>query len=171
MHALTIFARFVHVTTAAYWVGAVLFINAFLGPAIEAIDPEGRPVMRELVRRRYFEVTLVMATFTILSGLYLVWLDSSGFHAEWFNTRFGRTLSIGMAAAILAYVLAIISVRPALARIMSIGQQMAHVASRDERHDLAAALETARGRLVRAGAFTALLLVLAVATMAVARYL
>lgn len=171
MHALTIFARFVHVGAAAYWVGAVLFINAFLGPSVEAIGPEGGGVVRELVRRRSFEVTMLMAMLTILSGLYLVWLDSDGFHAAWFATRLGRTLSIGMAASILAFIVAIVAVRPALARVTAISQQMTDVTSRAERHELVETLEAARGRLTRAGAFSALLLVLAVATMAVARYL
>ena len=171
MHALTIFARFVHIGAAAYWVGAVFFINAFLGPSVEAIDPDGRGLMRELMRRRYSGVIMLMATLTILSGLYLVWLDSDGFRAAWFGTRFGFTLTIGMAATVLAFVVAIVAVRPALARVMAIGQQMTDVTSRGERHEVVGALEVARARLSAAGAFAALLLVLAVATMAVARYL
>jgi uncharacterized membrane protein len=171
MHALTIFARFVHIGAASYWVGAVFFINAFLGPSAEVIGPESRGLMRELVRRRYFEMIVLMATMTILSGLYLVWLDSDGFHAAWFGTRFGRTLSIGMAAAMLAFIVALVAVRPALARVMAIDQRMADVTTRGERHEVVAALEAARARLSQAGAFSALLVVLAVATMAVARYM
>lgn len=171
MHALTIFARFVHIGAAAYWVGAVFFLNAFLSPSIEAIDPEGRGVMQELARRRYFEAVLLMATLTILSGLYLVWLDSDGFHAAWFGTRFGLTVTVGMAASILAFAVAVVAVRPALARTITISQQMTDVTSRAERHELVGALEAARGRLSRAEAFSALLLVLAVAATAVARYL
>jgi uncharacterized membrane protein len=171
MHALTIFARFVHIGAAAYWVGAMFFINAYLGPSVEAIDPEGRGVMQELARRRYFEVIMLMATLTILSGLYLVWLDSDGFRSAWFGTRFGVAVTVGMAASILAFVVAIVAVRPALARVTVISQQMTDVTSRAERHELVGALEAARGRMSRAGALSTLLLVLAVATTAVARYL
>ena len=171
MHALTIFARFVHIGAASYWVGAVLFLNAYLGPSVESIDPDGRTVMQELSRRQYFDVIMLMATVTILSGLYLLWLDSDGFRAAWFGTRFGATVSVGMTASLLAFVVGIVGTRPALARVTTITRQLAGVTSRGERHELEGTLEGARARLGRAGAWSALLLVVAVAATAVARYL
>jgi uncharacterized membrane protein len=171
MHALTIFARFVHIGAAAYWVGVVVFINAYLGPSINATDPDGRSVMQELSRRRYFEMILGMASLTILSGLYLVWLDSGGFGAAWFGSRFGIAVTVGMVASLLAFAVAVVAERPALARVTAIGHQLAGVSSRGERHELVGALEVARERLGRTGAWSALLLGLAVAATAVARYL
>jgi uncharacterized membrane protein len=170
MSALIILARLVHIGTGVFWGGAILFVNFLLGPSVTAVGPEGAKVMQELIRRRYFESIVGAATLTILSGLYLVWVDSAGFNGTWFATRFGQGISTGMLAAIIAYLLGVFMVRPALYRMLAIGGRMAQ-APATERPAIAEEMNAARGRLIAAGGASTLFLLVAILAMAVARYL
>ncbi len=165
-----ILMRLLHIGGAIFWAGGVLFINTQLGPAVAAIGPQGFPVMLELERRNYFGRLMFAATITVLSGLYMVWQDSSGFVGAWFQTRFGMGISIGMIAAILAYVGAILLLRPAMLRVNAVAGQLAQAGAAD-RDALQAEFVTARDRLMRTGATLMVLLLVAIIAMAIARYL
>jgi uncharacterized membrane protein len=170
MSALFILARLIHISTGVFWVGAVLFINFLLGPSIMAAGPDGAKVMQQLVNRRYYEIVIGSATLTVASGLYMIGADSSGFEAAWFATRFGQGISTGMLAAVLAYILGVFVVRPALYRMLALGGQMAQ-ASPSDRPAIEQQMVATRGRLITFGGVTALFLLVAVSAMAVARYL
>jgi uncharacterized membrane protein len=165
-----IVARLIHIITGVYWVGAVLFVNSLLGPSVMAAGPDGAKVMQQLVKRRYYEIVIGAATLTLISGLYLIWYDSDGFSGGWFATHFGQGISTGMLAAILAYILGLFVVRPALYRMLALGGQMAQ-ASAGDRPAIEQEMAAARGRLVTAGGVAAVFLLVAVSAMAVARYL
>ena len=170
MSALFVLARLIHISTGVFWVGAVLFVNFLLGPSVMAAGPDGAKVMQELVRRRYYEIVIGAATLTIASGFYMIGVDSGGFEAAWFATRFGQGISTGMLAAVLAYVLGVFIVRPALYRMLALGGQMAQ-ASPGDRPAIQQQMAVARARLVTVGGVAAVLLLVAVSAMAVARYL
>jgi len=167
---MMILMRLLHIGGAIFWAGGVLFINTQLGPAVAAIGPQGIPVMIELERRNYFGRLMFAATITVLSGLYLVWQDSSGFGGAWSQTRFGMGISIGMTAAIIAYIAAILLLRPAMLRVNAVAGQLAQ-AGAAEREALQAEFAVARGRLMRTGATLMLFLLVAIIAMATARYL
>lgn len=170
MSALIILARLIHISTGVFWGGAILFINFLLGPSVMAAGPDGAKVMQQLVRRHYFEIVIGAATLTIVSGLYLVWVDSSGFAGEWFATRFGQGISTGMLAAILAYVVGVFIMRPALYRMLALGGQLAQ-ASPGDRPAIEQQVLATRGRMIKVGGLGTMLLLVAVLSMAVARYL
>jgi uncharacterized membrane protein len=171
MSSLLLVMRAVHVLSGVFWAGAVFFLNFLLGPSVNAAGPEGAKVMMELRRRRYFEIVLGVGAFTILSGLVLVWIDSSNFGPGWFATRFGMGISTGMLAAIVAWLMGMFAVKPAMEAVSSLGQQMAQAPSDQARGALAPQFDAARRRIVRNGAAAAHLLLVAVLAMAVARYL
>lgn len=168
MQAWLLIARLIHIVTGVYWVGAVMFIGIFLGPSAEVLGPQAGPVMRELMRRRYFEFTAGIATLTILSGLYLVWQDSAHLDPAWFRTPFGQGISTGMAAAIIAYLVAVIGIRPTLYRMSAVMGQLAQGAPSPA---LIAERDAVQGRMKRLSISTFVLLVIAASAMAVARYL
>jgi uncharacterized membrane protein len=170
MSLLFILARLIHISTGVFWVGAVLFVNFLLGPSVMAAGPDGAKVMQQLVKRHYYEIVIGAATLTIASGMYLVWADSRGFEAAWFATRFGQGISTGMLAAVIAYLLGVFVVRPTLYRMLALGGQMAQ-ALPSERPAIEQQMHAVRGRLVTVGSVTAVILVVAVLSMAVARYL
>ncbi len=170
MTALLILARVLHIVSAIFWGGTILFVNFLLGPAAAATGPEGGRVMGELMRRRYFEWVLGAATLTILSGFYLIWVDSTGFTASWFGTGMGRGISTGMLAALIAYIMGIFVVHPTLVRMLALGGQ-AGQASGGEREALMAEMVATRSRLIRRGGVAMSFLMVAMLAMAVARYL
>jgi uncharacterized membrane protein len=162
--------RLVHVALGVFWAGGVMFMNFIVGPALAASGPEGMKVMGELNRRRYFDIMIVAGTLTILSGLDMMRRDSAGFSPGWFRTPAGMGYSTGMAAAVIAYVVALVAIRPTLKRMGAIGARMAQ-AGPDGQPALMAEMLQARGRLIAFGGVGAMFLLIAVLAMSVARYL
>ena len=162
--------RLIHVGFAIFWGGSVMFINFLLGPSLTAAGPEGFRVLGELNQRRYFDVMLAAATLTILSGAELMRRDSGGFNPSWFHTPFGIGLSAGMVAALVAYIFALVLIKPTLQRMAAIGASLA-TATPDDRPRLGADLNAQRARLLASGMVSMLFLLLAIAAMATARYL
>lgn len=171
MTVLLLLMRVLHVVAGVFWAGSIFFINGLLGPSIAAAGPEGLKVMGELRKRRYFEQMIGAAMVTVLSGLVLVWIDSTGFQSAWFRTRFGMGISTGMLAALLALGVGIFGSKPAMEEMSTLAPQLAQAANDEARAAVAARIAAARGRLVRFGGMAAVLLLVAVLAMAVARYL
>jgi uncharacterized membrane protein len=170
MSALIIIARLIHISTGVFWGGAILFVNFLLGPSVMAVGPDGAKVMQELIKRHYYEIVIGAATLTIASGLTMIWVDSGGFEGAWFATRFAQGISAGMLAAIIAYLLGVFIVRPALHRMLALGGQLAQAQPAD-RQMIQQQMDAVRGRLITVGGVSSLFLLLAVLAMAVARYL
>jgi hypothetical protein len=169
MHSLILSLRVVHVGLGAFWAGAVLFINLFLAPSLQASAPESTRVLVELRRRRYFGTLLVVGACTLLSGFALLWLDSAGLSPDWLRSGFGLSLLLGAGAALTAFLLAIVVVRPA---VVEMGALQRELASPDG-PARAAALNRVQAigrRLTAAGRWTVVLLVIALLGMAVGRY-
>jgi uncharacterized membrane protein len=165
-----ILLRIVHIGFAVFWAGSVFFMSFLLGPAATAAGPDGFAVMRELHRRHYFGVMLGAGTLTILSGLDLMRRDSAGFSPSWFHSSFGIGLSTGMVATLIAFLLALIGIRPTLRRLLALGTEMAQAAP-EARGAIAAQLGAARGRMMAFSMVATLFMIIAVLAMATARYL
>ena len=171
MTAELLVLRLVHILGGIFWLGSGLFTSLFLVPALARVGPAGAgPVMGALQQRRLFTVLPLVAVATILSGLRLLHLASSGFAPEYFRGGTGRTLLWSGIAAILAFLLSLIVARPAMVRAGQLGASMATL-SDAERGTRAAEIERLRRRGASATAVAMLLLVAAAAGMAVARYL
>lgn len=162
--------RLVHITLGVFWAGGVLFMNLIVGPAMAASGPDGMKVMAELNRRRYFDIMITAGALTILSGLDLMRRNSGGFAASWFHSSAGIGYSTGMMAAIIAWLVGVLAIRPTLKRMSGIGARMAH-ATPDGQAALMAEMLQVRGRLIAFGGVAAMFLLIAVLAMAVARYL
>ena len=163
--------RLVHVLGGIFWVGAGLFNLFYLGPAMVAAGPAAvGPIMATFKRRRMFVVMPAAAVLTLLSGLRLMMIQSSGFEAAYFQTGMGRTLALGGTSAILAFLIGVTVAMPAQARMGALGPQIAAAPDDATRTPLQARM----GRLQRRVAFVTplvtTLLVLAAVCMAIARY-
>src|SRR5882724_8157315 len=83
--------RTVHVAVGAIWVGAVVFIAAFLVPSVRAAGPAGGAVMQQLMQARRLPLWIMAAALlTVLSGLGLYGHNSAGFRSEWLGSGPGR---------------------------------------------------------------------------------
>ncbi|HLB08721.1 MAG TPA: hypothetical protein VK617_04255 [Gemmatimonadaceae bacterium] len=173
MNGMSVFllARFIHVVAGVIWAGALIFIPWFVLPAIRATGPAGGTFMQQIVRVQKLPLYLMtLMALTILSGLSLFWLNVRASGEAWMHTGPGRTFSLGGALAILAALLGIVVNMPTAGKMSAIS---ASVQASGAPPSAAQAAELARlqNRLNRAGQAAAVLVLLAVACMGVARYI
>lgn len=171
MDAELLILRLVHVLGGLFWVGSGLFTTFYLMPALATAGPAAGQVMAGLQKRRLFTVLPIIALLTILSGLRLMWITSAGFSSAYLNSSTGRTLIVGGAAAIVAFVLSLLVARPAAVRSASLGASLAGMPEGEPRAAVARELAALRRRTTIASHTAVALLLLAAAAMAVARYL
>jgi hypothetical protein len=170
MNALQLLLRLVHIVAGGLWVGMMALNVFFLMPALGEVGPDAGRIMAALQRRRLMTVLPFLALATIISGLWLYWRASGGFALVYLTSGMGAALGIGGVLSIIAYALGITMVRPAMLRMAGLTQQMAAAQSDQERQALGAQVQQLRARSTTVSRATAWLLLLAIALMAVARY-
>jgi hypothetical protein len=163
--------RLVHILLGVYWAGTILFFATFLEPSLRDVGPDGAKVMQALARRGYLNAMPVVALLTILTGIDLLRRVSEGFDPAWFGTATGSVLSAASLAAILAFAIGVLVLRPAALAIGRLSQAMGQAADGGARESLQTQIGGLRGRMTTAGRLVASLLGLAVVGMAVGRYL
>jgi len=157
MNWLMLVLRLIHVGGGALWVGMMAFVTFFLTPAIAEVGPqEGGKLMAALQKQRIMVVMPVLALLTIGSGLWLM-MRVYGGPANLAASRTGMALNLGAAAAILAFVIGIVVMRPLMMRAMTATDPAEATRLR------------ARGAMLTR--VVAGLMLFALAAMAVARYL
>jgi uncharacterized membrane protein len=162
--------RLIHVLGGIFWVGSGLFTSFFLVPALAASGPSAGQVMGELQRRRLFTILPAVALLTILSGARLMWITSAGLSDAYLASTMGRTFVGSALAALLAFAVGMLVVRPSGARAAGIGASLA-AAPEHERAARVAEMNALRRRSAVWGAVALSLLLVAAAGMAIARYL
>lgn len=163
MHLLTILLRLVHIVGGVIWVGALVFIATFLGPSVRDAGPEGGKVMAQLQRRHLLEIIPAIAVLTVLSGLWLYWRFTGGFDPQASRSPAAMTYGVGGVLAIVALGLGLGVLRPTMQRVGLLAQHA------DPQQ--APELQRLRKRGAKTGQVIAVLLLLAAACMAVARYI
>lgn len=167
--ALLLIMRLLHVVSGIFWAGSMIFTARFLFPAIQDAGPEGAKVGAALAKRGFMTVMPIVALITILSGLWLYWHLSVGFQTEFMRSGMGITLGIGALCAITAFVIGMVVGRPAMMRATALAQSAAQ-ASPAERDRMLGQAQALRARSIAATQIVALLVGLAAAAMAIARY-
>ena len=171
MDSLIVALRLIHIVGGVYWAGTIFFFVTFLEPSLRSLGPEGGKVMIRFFERGYLTLIPVVATLTLLSGLWLLWIFSSGFDSRYMGSTVGIAFSTGGLFAILAYVVGMTVMRPAGARIWEIARRLPVATDESARNALTAEMERLRARTGLAARTVFALLVIAVALMAIARYL
>jgi uncharacterized membrane protein len=169
MDAGIFIARIIHVLAGILWVGTMVFVFIFLGPAVQDVGPDGGKVMGALMRRKFTVYVPVVAVLSVLSGLYLYWRVSSGFNSAYMSSGPGMTYGIGATSAILAFIVGVSVSRPAMEKVMHLSQRMA-TADPSERASMAQSIEKLSARGASAGRIVVILLLIAAGAMAVGRY-
>jgi hypothetical protein len=163
--------RVIHVVLGVFWAGTILFFATLLEPSVRAAGPEGGRVMQALQQRHYMTIMPAVAVLTILSGIALLWRHFGGSPSGWFATRAGTCFSLGGLASLVAFVLGVFVLRPAALRVGALGRELAQSPGGPEGDAKAALLQALRRRMTLSMRWIAALLLIAVVTMAVARYL
>jgi hypothetical protein len=161
--------RFTHVFFGALWVGMFAFMTFFLMPALAEAGPEGGKLMGALARRRIPVIMPVLALITIISGLWLFQRLSGGHPGGLMATSTGKAFGFGGLAALLAFLIGIFGARPVMMRSMKLSESVP-TALPEQRAGITAELQRLRVRGATLNRVVTALLLLALAAMAVARY-
>jgi uncharacterized membrane protein len=167
---LLLVARLFHIMLGVFWVGTMVFNTIFLGPAMAEAGPDGAKVMGGIIRRRFMDVMPVVALLTIVSGLWLLWRISGGFDPHWMRTGVGHAYGAGGVLAIIGFAVGITVVRPAMKNIGRLAASAQQEPDAAKRHATMTEVAGLRRRAAAAGWIVSVLLALATAAMAVARY-
>lgn len=171
MDPLVIVLRLVHIVAGAIWVGMATFATYYLQPAIQETGPDGGKVMGAMQRRGLMTVMPILAVATLLSGLWLYMRAAGGQHAAFARSGPGIAWGIGGLAAIVAWLMGMFVMRPAMLKAMTLAQSLGPSASPQDRERVGAEAQRLRARAAVAGKAVTHLLLFAVAAMAVARYI
>jgi uncharacterized membrane protein len=167
---MMILLRLIHILLGLFWVGAMVFTTFFLFPSLMGDPATMGKVVQGLMKRRFMMIMPLVAIFTILSGAAMLWITSGGQMDAYMQTPAGRTFSMAGGLAILAFVLGITMARPAGMKAAALGARMASVTEPTERARLQAemaALQKTNGMIT---VLVTLMVLLAAAGMAIARY-
>jgi uncharacterized membrane protein len=167
---LMLVLRFSHVFFGAIWVGMMAYQTFFLMPALAEVGPDGGKLMAALMRRRIPVILPIVALITLVSGFWLFQRLSGGAAAGLMRTAMGMAFGSGGAAALLAFLLGIVVMRPAMMRSTRLAQSLAS-ASPEQRATRSAEIQRLRARGAVTGWVVMILLLFALGAMAVARYL
>lgn len=171
MDLYLIVLRIVHILAGVFWVGSALFFTFLLEPTVTELGPDGAPVMRHLTEKKKMPfVILTTSALTILAGLLLYWRSSGGFDVDWITSSTGLTFTLGGAAAIAAFVMGFVAIRPRVGRMAAIGAEVAAAGGPPSQAQVAE-LQGIQKALRTIGLTDAVLLIFAVVAMATARFL
>src|SRR5262245_55431286 len=128
--------RAIHVLAGGLWVGFAVFSAWWLIPLAQDLGPDAARVTSSLKRRGYIVAVPVIALIGILSGLWLYWRYTAGFSSEVSRTASAMTFGTGGMLAILAFLVGIIVVRPAMVRSTAMARDAATATSDSDRRRL-----------------------------------
>jgi hypothetical protein len=112
---------------------------------------------------------MVVAILTVLSGLALYWRDSAGFQGAWMQTSTGIVFSLGGLLGLASVALGM-AVSSPVGRRLGVLAAAAQAKGGPPSAEEAAEMQRLETKLATASNLVAVLLVLATAAMAVARY-
>jgi len=158
---LILVLRFAHIVFGALWVGMMFFTTFFVAPAAAEVGPEGGKLMQALARRKVMVIMPVFALITIISGMWLFDILAGGDHASLMRTPMGKAYAWGATFSLVGFLLGIFVMRPAMMKVNKLSAAPAENAAEIQRL-------RARGSFV--GQIVAVLLLVALALMAIARY-
>lgn len=168
--SLMLILRFLHIVAGSVWVGAVVMTAFYLMPSVIAAGPAGGQVMRQIGERKLPVLMMTLMALTLLSGLGMMGDLAARTDGTWFSTTMGRTISLGAAFAIIAAVYGMVVNRPTADKMQKLGAAI-QAGGGPPNAEQAAQMQALQARMLTASRVVAFLLLLAVAAMAVGRYL
>lgn len=169
MNWLIVVLRLLHIFAGVFWAGAIFTLARFVLPAVAATGPAGQQFMRQLTMVQGLTKTMMLAGVTaVLAGLWLMGIDSAWFQPSWMGSSMGIVFSIGGLSGIGA---AVVGVRSGMkaARLGGLFKEL-DAAKGAPRPELVAEIQEIGAKLASGVRAVAVMLVITVICMAVARY-
>jgi uncharacterized membrane protein len=165
-----IILRLIHIAAGIFWVGAAVVFFLIIQPSAKELGPEGQKFMGHLgTRKKLPAILMASAVLTVLAGILLYAEVSDGFDVDWITSGPGIGFTVGGVAAIITVTLGLIATKPAADRMGALGQAIAADGGPPS-PEQAAEMQRLQARLTSIGWVSLVLLVIAVVTMATARY-
>jgi ribose/xylose/arabinose/galactoside ABC-type transport system permease subunit len=120
-------------------------------------------------RRKLPEVITSLSGLTVLGGVVLYLKASSGLDTDWLSSGPGIGFTIGGIAAIVAFVLGLVAIKPTVERMSALGAEI-EGGGGPPRPEQVAAMQRLGARFKMLGRTDLVLILTAAATMATARY-
>jgi uncharacterized membrane protein len=168
---LMVVLRLIHILAGVFWAGGAMVAAWFILPAQRAIGQPGMAFMQQLMfKQRLRAYVIVAMVLTLLSGLGMYARLSMITQGAWASSRMGIVIGIGAVAAIIAGGIGGGVVSSIGKKMMALGSaiQAGGGTPTDTQRTEMQALQV---RMTGAYRLTAGLLLIAIASMATARYL
>ncbi|HUF29387.1 MAG TPA: hypothetical protein VMM77_01900 [Gemmatimonadaceae bacterium] len=160
--------RLLHIGAGVFWVGSVLFMNIFVLPPIQAAGPEGGKLAAVLMRGGRIQRAMIHAALvTMISGFLIYGRFIMVTDGAWASSVPAMGYGLGAIASVIAFLLGILIGAPAARRLQAIGANDGGPLTADQEGEV----RRLRARMSTASRFALPLLVVAVISMAVSRYL
>jgi uncharacterized membrane protein len=170
-NVLMIVLRLIHIISGVFWAGTAMSIAWFILPTQRALGQPGMAFTQELMfRRRLRAFALGAMALTILSGLTMYARLAMLNHGVWASSTTGIVLGIGAVAAIIAGGIGGGVIGRIGKKMMKLGAAI-QAAGGQPSEAQRAEMQALQMRVLRLYRITAVLVLIAVATMASARYL
>jgi len=118
--------RLLHIGSGVFWAGSVIYLAAFITPAVNALGQEGGKFMQQLSRTNKLPLWMtIISTLNVLTGFRLLMIRSGNFQVEWFSSHDGMVFTIGGVLAFGAYMIGLMVSKPAVERMAKIGEAIA----------------------------------------------
>lgn len=167
---LIMLLRIFHIVAGALWFGAAISYLFFFKPSVKAIGPAGPQFMQNLAGRRKYPLFMVSTSLlTVLAGGILYWFSSGGFNAAWIASGPGIGFTIGSLAALVAFLVGNFGIGPTSAQLGALGQEIGASGGSPSPEQIST-LQALEKKLSRAELIDFVMLVIAMVTMATARY-
>jgi uncharacterized membrane protein len=167
---LMVVLRLIHIICGAFWVGGVLSVAFFILPAQRAIGQPGMLFVRQLMMGQKFRSFMIgAAVLTILSGLtiYIRYAKAGG---GWAQSNTGIILGVGAVAAIIAAGIGTGYTGKIGKKMLELGGAIQETGG-PPTDTQKVEMDALQGKMQTAFRIVAILLLIAVAAMASARYL
>ena len=162
--------RTIHIIAGVIWVGGVFFLAAFVLPSARAVGPAAGPMMGQLTQVRQVPRFLLYAGFlTIGAGFWLYWIASAGGNPEWMSSGPAKVYGVGAIFAVAAWITGMTLSMPLAKRVGAFAARISASGAPPTAQDQAQ-LAAMQARLGTLASIAAILLIIATATMAIARY-
>ena len=167
---MMILLRLIHILGAIFWVGSAMFTGFFLIPSLKE-TPATMGAVAQALNKRGFMVTMpIVGLLVILSGGTMLWIQSGGHMHEYMMTASGHTFTMAGGLGILALLFGVVFTKPANMKAGAIGAQLAAATDAGEKARLQGEMAAAQKKAAMYTIIVTILMILAAAGMAIARY-
>jgi uncharacterized membrane protein len=156
-----------HLIFATTWLGTDFYFNFVVTPKLRTLEPSVLAKVSDSLRRVTTPLLAVSAVLTIVTGVWMMAQLHAQHPGKFTTTRWGTSLMIGAVFSLLVLVLAAGVDRPTTKKL---GRLAASFEGRTPTADETAQMRRLSERSVLIGRVATALLLVALATMAVARY-